>query len=700
MEARVSRLLAPVSAVPYVGPERTKAFEDVGIFTVSDLLEYYPRRYLDRTHIVRIRDLQLVEHESTIVGAITFIRLMRNRRGRQWLIAGIDDGTGTLQCVWFQGVTYWQKQLRQGEQVAVSGVVGEKDGWQIIHPAVDRLGEDGDRELFNTGRIISLYHSTLQLRKVGLESATFRKIIRSAINIAKDEIDEFLSTEDLNAVGAFPRDRAIEQIHFPDSQSDLYSAWQRIRYEELFFYQLLFAYRRHFNRIAGGGIAFDHVGPLTKKVLDALPFKLTDGQREVLSEIRKDLQNPVPMQRLLQGEVGSGKTTVALMAMAMAADSGYQSAMMAPTELLASQHAQSVLKSAEAAGLTVRLLIGKLKAKEKREVLAAIANGQADIVIGTHALLAEKVEFARLGLVIIDEQHRFGVEQRTILRSKGTRPHLLLMTATPIPRTLRLSHVGDLDISTLRDMPGGARRVKTLVRTGAERNKVYKFLVEQAKAGQKIFIVCPLIDESEKVETEAAKEYYQRVSVGAFKEIKVGLLHGQMNSEEKTAALDKFRSGETPILIATPVVEVGVDMPDASIMLIENPERFGLAALHQLRGRIGRKGQAAFCVLMPGAKITPEAQARLKAIQETTDGFVIAEKDLELRGSGEFFGTRQSGEIELRFCDPVRDEALLIVARERAFNLVETDPQLKNFPLLKERFQQKHQHRLEFLTAG
>ncbi len=670
------------------------------MLTIGDLLEFFPRRYLDRTRVVRIRDFQLSEQEITAVGTITFVRVMRSRRGRQWLVAGVDDGSGTMQCIWFQGVSYWQKQLRVGEQIAVSGVLGDKDGWQLIHPAVDRLGEDGDRELFNTGRIISLYHGTLQLRKVGLESATMRRIIRAALNIALEEIEEFFSPAELAVIGAHPRAKAFERIHFPESQNDLYAAWQRIRYEELFFYQLLFAYRRYFNRQQAGGVAFEHVGPLTKKVLDALPFKLTDGQREVLTEIRKDLQSPVPMQRLLQGEVGSGKTVVALLAMAMAADSGYQSAMMAPTELLATQHARTMLAPAEAAGLKTRLLVGKQKAAERRELLAAIAAGQADIVIGTHALIGDKVEFPRLGLVIIDEQHRFGVEQRTILRSKGTRPHLLLMTATPIPRTLRLSHVGDLDISSLRDMPGGARRVKTIVRTGAERNKVYQFLVEQAKSGQKAFIVCPLIEESETAETEAAVEYHQRVSMGALKDIKVGLLHGQMKQAEKAAALEKFRNGETPVIVATPVVEVGVDMPDATIMLIENPERFGLAALHQLRGRIGRKGQAAYCVLIPGPKITPEAEARLKAIQETTDGFVIAEKDLALRGSGEFFGTRQSGDIELRYCDPVRDEQLLVAARDKAFAMVEADPQLERKPLLRERFQQKHAHKLEFLKAG
>ena len=698
--ANVSRLLASVASLPLVGPSREEALVENGIRTVEELIKFYPRRYLDRSHIVKIKDLQETEHEVTIVGEIVYMQPRRGRGGKSWLVAGLDDGTNVMQLVWFQGVQWWLKSLSVGEMVAVSGFVQDKGVWQIVHPAVDRLGEAGEREMYNTGRIISLYPGNMSLRKVGLESAAMRKIMRSALNVAQPEIDEYLPLSDLEQIHALKRPEAMEQIHFPVDQQQLAAAWARVRYEELFFYQLLFALRRHYNQIEPGGLAFDRIGPITKKILAALPFQLTEGQKTVLHEIRADLESPVPMQRLLQGEVGSGKTTVALLAMAMAADSGFQSVMMAPTELLAEQHAQKILPIANEAGLSIRLLRGKQKVGERREILSAIAHGLVEITIGTHAVLNEKLSFPKLGLVIIDEQHRFGVEQRTALRSKGTRPNLLLMTATPIPRTMRLAHVGDLDVSTLRELPGGMRRVATVARGELDRPKVYKFLIERAQMGERVFIICPLIEESEKVDTEAAIEYHRRVSTGVLKEMKVGLLHGRQKPEEKQAALDKFRSGETPIIVSTPVIEVGVDIPEATVMLVENPERFGLAQLHQLRGRIGRLGQKSWMILLPGSKLTPEAAERIKVLEQTTDGFVIAEKDLELRGSGEFFGTRQSGEYELRYSNPVRDEALLLFARERAAELIESDPTLESHPKLRSRFEQEHAHKLGFLAAG
>ncbi len=683
-----------------VGPAREQALAEIDIRTIEDVLSFYPRRYLDRTRIMKVKDLVESEHEVTIVGEIAYLQPMRSRRGKSWLVAGVDDGTDVIQLKWFQGIHFWQKALTVGEMVAVSGVAEDKGVWQIIHPAVDRLGEAGDRELYNTGRIIALYPGNLSLRKVGLESAAMRKIMRNALNVAARELDEYLPLNDLAQVGAMPRAEALEQIHFPADYNQLFAAWNRVRYEELFFYQLLFALRRYHNRVEPGGVRFDHIGPITKKILAALPFELTEGQKAVLHEIRSDLESPVPMQRLLQGEVGSGKTTVALMAIAMAADSGFQSVMMAPTELLAEQHAQTILPLANAAGLSVKLMRGKQRAAERREILAAIAAGLVEITIGTHAVLNEKLSFPKLGLVIIDEQHRFGVEQRTALRSKGIRPNLLLMTATPIPRTMRLAHVGDLDVSSLRELPTGARRVVTVARGELDRPKVYAFLIERAQLGERVFVICPLIEESEKLDTEAAIEYHRRISQGALRAVKVGLLHGRQKPDEKLAALEKFRAGETPIIVATPVIEVGVDVPEATVMLVENPERFGLAQLHQLRGRIGRLGQKSWMILMPGQKLTPEAKERISVLEQTTDGFVIAEKDLALRGSGEFFGTRQSGEYDLRYSDPVRDEALLMTAREKALELIEADPKLELNPKLRRKFEQEHAHKLGFLAGG
>lgn len=696
----MSRLEAPVSSLYLIGTEREKVLQKMGIHSIGDLLEFYPRRYLDRSHVAKIEDLRLTEHETTVVGTVSHVHKMMSGRGRTWLTVDVMDGTGFLQCLWFQGVAYWSKRLKEGETVAVSGMVTRKDNWQIIHPAVDRLRADGDGELYNTGRIISFYPGSQQMRRAGLESVTIRRVMRAALNAVKDELTEYLPDDALKVAGALPLSQALEELHFPSSRNELFSAWQRVRYEELFFYQLLFAMRRHYNKLRAGSTGFENIGPLTREVLHSLPFELTEGQKQVLSEIRSDLESAVPMQRLLQGEVGSGKTVVALLAAAMTADAGCQTAVMAPTELLATQHVQTLRKLIGPADLKVGILHGKQKLAEKRKLMADVAGGGIDILIGTHALFSEKLTFPALGLVIIDEQHRFGVEQRKALRSKGQNPNLLLMTATPIPRTLHLSSAGDLDLSTLHGFPGGPRQVRTAVRAPADRSKVYDFIIKEARRNSRVFIICPLVEESEKIDTEAAVDYHRRVSSGALKAVSVGLLHGRQKPEEKQAAIEAFRSGKTPVLVATPVVEVGVDMPEATVMLVENPERFGLAALHQLRGRIGRKGQEAWFILMPGAHLTAEAQERIETLLATDDGFEIARRDLAQRGSGEFFGTRQSGEFELRYAHPERDEALLLAAREHAYALINNDPDLKSYPLLRKRFQEKHAHRIGYPAAG
>lgn len=689
-----------VGVLTGIGPTRAEALAKIGVHTIEDLLSYFPRGYLDRRNIVPIKDVRLTEREITVVGRVLYTKVLGPLHRAQRLIATIRDGTGRLQCVWFQGGSYWQRVLKPGLNVAASGVVRYYDGYQLTHPAIDILGEDDDDRLYQTGQIVSLYPSNLYLRKVGLDSRAIRRSVHAALNLARSELTDPFPDEFLQAANVPQRSEALAALHFPKDDESLRAGWNRIKYEELFFFQLLFALRRRAAKAPERALPFENVGEITRKVLAALPFKLTEGQTAVLREIREDLQSPVPMQRLLQGEVGSGKTTVALLAMAMAADSGYQSALMAPTELLAGQHMENLLPPAQAAGLTVRLLRGKQRTRERREILSAIASGEAHIVVGTHALLEQKVKFHRLGLVIIDEQHRFGVMQRTLLRQKGPMPHLLLMTATPIPRTLTLSHFGDLDISALRELPGGPRRVKTAVRSAADRDKIYRFVIETARKGDRVFILCPLVEESEKLDTEAAIEYHARVQGGVFRDFKVGLLHGRQKPEEKSQTLAKFRSGEIKILVATPVVEVGVDVPDATVMLVEGAGRFGLSQLHQLRGRVGRKGQPAFCILLPGEHITEEAQARLDALCSTDDGFELAERDLMLRGGGEFFGTRQHGEVELRWADPEQDKALLLLAREQAFSLVERDPELKSLPKLRVHFERRHAHRLQLVVAG
>lgn len=694
-------LKQPVSALRQVGEFRTKALEKIGILTLNDLIRYYPRRYLDRSRQLSIRDLVPTEYEVTIVGKVISSDTRRTRSGKIMLTALVNDLSGTLKCVWFQGAQYWQKQLVEGELVAVSGKLADEGQNVFYHPAVDRLGEDGDESrMFSTGKIVSLYPVTLELRKVGLESRNLRRIQQEALALVKHALVEYLPTEDIAAANALPLPDALVQVHFPDSPEQIAQAWRRIRFEDFLFHQLLFALRKYYNKVLPGVGPFENIGPLTRKVLDALPFPLTNGQKEVLSEIRQDLASPMPMQRLLHGEVGAGKTTVALLAAAMAADAGFQTAFMAPTEILALQHARTIAPPAQAAGLNVRVLRGKISAAQKREIFSSVAAGAVDILVGTHALLNEKLSFPRLGLLVIDEQHRFGVEQRAQLSSKGKRPNLLIMTATPIPRTLRLSELGDLDVSTLHELPGGPRDVTTVVRYGPDRERVYKYLIDQAEQSQRVFIICPLVEESENIQVEAAIDYHKRVASGVLKSVKVGLLHGRMSSDEKESAVKAFRDGETPIMVATPVVEVGVDVPDASVMVVENPERLGLAALHQLRGRIGRKGQKSVFILLPGPKLTEEAKARLDAIQTTNNGFEIAELDFKLRGAGELFGTRQSGEAEHRHYIPERDEVLLNFARERAFAMVQKDPELTEFPLLREKFRETHLPKLGLLAGG
>jgi ATP-dependent DNA helicase RecG len=693
-------LSEPAFRLKMIGEHRAKALLECGIQTIGQLIDYFPRRYLDRSRMLTIRQLVPTEYEVTIVGKVLMVDERPTRKGRI-LIAHVNDETGTLKCKWFQGTQYWKKQLVPGELVAVSGKLDEEGEREFIHPAIDRLGEDGDEErMFNTGKIVALYPTTLGLRKVGLESRNMRKVMREALEAVQEELIEFLPPEDLKTIDAILRRDSYLQVHAPDSPDLLGKAWRRIRYEELFFYQLLFAHRRHFNRIVSSVGAFENIGLITRKVLDALPFSLTEGQKSVLTEIRADLTSPMPMQRLLHGEVGAGKTTVALLAAAMAADGGFQTLFMAPTEILALQHARTLSAPAQAAGLTVRLLRGKQSLPEKREILSAAAAGAIDILVGTHALLNEKLALPRLGLVVIDEQHRFGVEQRAKLVAKGKRPNLLVMTATPIPRTMRLAALGDLDVSTLKELPSGKRDVQTVVRFAPDRERVYAFILDLAAKGERVFIVCPLVEESDKIQSEAAVDYNKRVSKGALDKVKVGLLHGRMDSVEKEAAIKAFREGATPILVATPVVEVGVDVPDATVMVVENPERLGLSALHQLRGRVGRKGQKGWFILLPGPKPTEEARARFEAIQSTDDGFEIAEKDFSLRGSGELFGTRQSGDIELKHFVPERDEHLLNFAHERAFAMVEADPELSSHPLLRERFREKHAPKLSLLAGG
>ena len=686
-----------------IGEKRARALGGIGIHSVRDLLYYFPRRYLDRSNIT---SMQHIQHDQiiTTVGKVISSNVVRGRRTRFVLL--LTDNTGFLTCVWFNQIPYWSKLFKSGEILAVSGKVSYYNGNQLVHPEFDRLtdedGESSDDKFLHTGSIIPLYPSTEMLSKIGLDSRGFRKIIKTLLRTHSESIPETLSDAIRRENHLIPLVDAINNIHFPQNFSRLDEARKRLKFDELFYLQLMLAYRKRSIKSLQKGIEFKIVGDRTRQLVEQLPFKFTDAQRKVLGEIRIDMRKPHPMYRLIQGDVGSGKTIVALVAMLMAIENGFQSVLMAPTEILAEQHYLTTHQLLEDLGVNTKLLIGAQRKTLRTEILDSIQDGTCDILIGTHALIQENVAFKKLGLIVIDEQHRFGVMQRMNLMSKGQCPDILVMTATPIPRTLSLTTYGDLDISVIDQMPVGRIPVKTYWRTADKRDKIYEFVKTRVTTGQQAYIVFPLIDESEKMDLQAASDAYERMSQGIFSEFTVVLLHGRMKSEEKDKIMSRFKSGDIQILVSTTVIEVGVDVPNANVIVIENAERFGLSQLHQLRGRVGRGNDQAYCILIAKPPLTQEAESRLNALVSTNDGFKIAEYDLQFRGPGEFFGTRQHGMPELLIADPIADKDILLLARKQAFELVDTDPQLlsNDNGSIREHFSKFYLDKFKMLRAG
>ncbi|HLF19947.1 MAG TPA: ATP-dependent DNA helicase RecG, partial [Bacteroidota bacterium] len=613
----------------------------------------------------------------------------------------IKDETGYVQCVWFEGIQWYKDAFETGEVLAVSAVptFDRLGRVQFIHPQFDRLkGVEEDEpdwsKLFNTGSIIPKYRSSSDLEKVGLDSRGFRRIIRNATRFHLDVVEESLQDEIRKRIWLPDLRFAIENIHFPSNRDNLHLASQRLKFDELFFLQLLLALRRYHFKHEEKGISYAVESKLARQLVSSLPFDLTKAQRRVMNEIAEDMKSPKPMNRLLQGDVGSGKTIVSLLAMLVAVDNGYQVAFMAPTEILADQHFRTIAGFLKTLPLNVRLLIGGQKKKLREDVLEDIQRGSASIVVGTHALIEENVVFANLGLAVIDEQHRFGVVQRAALRGKGYNPDVLVMTATPIPRTLAMTIYGDLDVSIIDEMPAHRKPIKTAVRMEHQKQKVYDFVKEEVKRGKQAYIVFPLIEESEKLDLKAATKEFEHLQKVVFPGLNLGLIHGRMKTEEKDEVMSKFKSGAIQALVATTVIEVGIDIPNATILIIENAERFGLSQLHQLRGRVGRGADQSYCVLIADygwfdahskgkdlfalQEEKETARVRLETMVETSDGFKIAEVDLKLRGPGEFFGTRQSGLPGFRLASLVDDAELLQLARKEAFALVEKDPQLRS----------------------
>ena len=693
------KLSSSVQFIPGVGPKKSEVLEKAGIETIEDLIYYLPRRYLDRSTVKKVSELNLDSGEVTVIGKVIRCATIGARGQRQRFILYVGDETGIVEAVFFQGVSYWAHFFKDGEKVALSGRVTYYSKPQIIHPAVDRVFSEDGEDFWNTGRIISLYPTSEEMKHNRLDSRGIRKIVKTAMEKVDGQLTEYLPEEILAKRSLMPLGEAIQQVHFPDSMESRDQAYYRFKYEELFFFQLMLASQYH-DSTKPSGIKCENVGELTKRFVKGLPFAYTPSQLEVLSHIRKDMESDNSMNRLVQGDVGSGKTIIALTAVVMAIESGYQAAIMAPTEILAEQHYITSRRLFEPLGIKVALLKGSQRKDIREDALKRIESGTVNLVIGTHALIQEGVTFANLGLVIIDEQHRFGVHQRMKLRDKGRNPDVLVMTATPIPRTLALTLYGDLDVSVIKEGPFPKGNITTRYSTTKYNNKLYEYLRKEIGRGHQAYIIYPLVEDSENVDLRAAENHFNKLKHGDFRNFKVGLLHGRMKGDEKETVMKQFADGVINILVATTVVEVGVDVPNANFMIVENAERFGLAQLHQLRGRIGRNGKPAYCYLVSDPPLSKDARKRIRILEECHDGFEIAETDMEMRGVGEFFGTKQHGMPELKHAHPVNDNEILLLAREDAFGLINSDTEMQRCPDLYHRFCKIYQDKMELATIG
>jgi len=686
-----------------IGPERAKALNSAGIETIEDLLYYIPRRYLDRSTILPMAKVK-VGSTATVIGRVEAFGRARTRRPQFQVI--LKDETGIVRLVWFSKLNWVKNVFEENDLVAASGQVTFYRGLQMAHPEfeiISKKSEGGisEDELIHTGRVIPLYSSTAELKKVWLDSRGFRRALKPLLDRVPSLLKESLAESVITDLRLIPLSEAIGKIHFPDDLKSAETARARLAFDELFYLELMLALRK--KKIhKEEGIVFGKPRDLVRRLLKMLPFQLTEAQKKVLREISADMMSDINMHRLLQGDVGSGKTIVALVAMLMAVESGYQSALMAPTEILAEQHFITIHQMLESLGVEIGLLTSSVTGAERERILQKIQSGEAQVVIGTHALIQEKVEFFKLGLVVIDEQHRFGVMQRAKLKQKGPFPDVLVMTATPIPRSLALTAYGDLDVSVIDTLPPGRKPIKTSLFTESSKSKMYEFLEGELKQGHQVYIVYPLVEESEKADLKAATESYEFLKEKIFPHRRLALLHGRIKSKEREKVMQAFRNREYDILVATTVIEVGVDVPNATIMVIEHAERFGLSQLHQLRGRIGRGADQSFCLLVANPPLSQEAEKRLKTMTATNDGFKISEMDLKLRGPGEFFGTRQHGLPELKIADIVTDAKLLYQARDWAFRIVKEDPKLnqKENQCIRSTFIRKYKKRFSLVDIG
>jgi ATP-dependent DNA helicase RecG len=685
-----------VQYIKGVGPARARLLEKLNIRTLEEILYHFPRRYEDRKNLRKISDLRYGTHETT-TGSVVSSRIITTPRKRMKIFeATVRDDSGLLVCKWFNQ-PYLKQYIKEGQDIVLSGAVkgglNASIGLEMENPDFELIGQED--KFIHTSRIVPVYSATEGLRPKQLRTLLFNTI-NSHINLLEDYMPEDILRR--NALRSLQW--AVKEAHFPEEVSGMDElnrrvspAHRRIIFDEFFLLELGLALLKKRETIEKG-ISFMEDRGLVERFMKGLPFELTDAQKRVIEQISSDMKRPVPMNRLVHGDVGCGKTVIALVSMLIAVDNGYQSCLMAPTELLAEQHYINIHKMADALGLKTVLLTSSTKGRQ----LEDIACGDAQVIIGTHALIQEAVEFKALGLAVIDEQHRFGVVQRAEMRRKGHNPDILIMTATPIPRTLALTLYGDLDISVIDELPSGRRPIKTRVLFSSQKDEVYTLLEKELSKGRQAYIVYPLIEESEKVDLKSAIDGAEALRK-KFPDRRVGLVHGRIDRDERESVMESFKAGEIDILVATTVIEVGIDVPNASLMLIVHAERFGLAQLHQLRGRIGRGDYESYCLLLAYHPFSDDAKRRLKAMSATADGFKIAEEDLAIRGPGEFFGTRQSGIPDLKIADIIRDIDILEAARREAFELAEADPGLQKHPLLKEALDRKWKEKTELVKS-
>ncbi len=665
------RLDTPLQFLKGVGPQRAKLYEKLGLETVGDALLHLPRRHEDRSQLTPLGRLAVGPEPRTCAGTVAGVSPPPRGRRQVPLFVTLRDATGFLRAVWF-GQPYLARVFQRGQRLVVHGKIQPPNrGSGALEMRVDdyEIVEDAEDETLHTGRLVPVYPST-----AGLQQRPLRTLMKRLVDAHAASVPEPLPAAVVARRHLLPLGEALRVGHFPATEAERAAGMRRLIFDDFLILEVGLAIRRS-REGRRPGLSLNPPGDLARRLREGLPFALTAAQERVWKEIRADMAAPYPMNRLLQGDVGSGKTLVACLAIVTAVEAGYQAALMAPTEILAEQHALTLGGLLTPLGVDVTVLTNATRGKARRERLEALRAGAVGCVVGTHALVQKSVGFKRLGLAVVDEQHRFGVVQRAVLRGKGESPDVLVMTATPIPRTLALTLYGDLDVSVLDEMPPGRQRIVTGVRDEKGRARVYAFVREQMQAGRQVYVVYPLVEESEALDLRAATDMAARLQTEIFPDFRVGLLHGRMSFGKKDAVMAEFRSGAIQLLVSTTVIEVGIDVPNATVMMVEHAERFGLSQLHQLRGRVGRGSEKSYCILMSQAA-SEDARRRLAAMEETTDGFRIAEADLGIRGPGDFIGTRQSGLPSFRVADLVRDAGLLEEARKEAFTLVAADPDL------------------------